>query len=763
MRLQTQEIEIGGKVLRLEHGRFAGQADSSIIARYGDTMVLVTVVSSPLKQDLDYFPLSVEYVQRLYAGGRIKGSRWIKREGKPSEEDILSARLIDRSIRPLFPKDFKRDVQVVATVLSVDPENDPAILSAVAASAALHTSSIPWNGPVGILRVGLKEDAYFANPTTPELEFSELDLVVTAGREAVFMIEAGAREVPEEKILKALSFGQKEAAKIIAGIEELAKKAGVEKQTVEKVDDQKIINTVIKKYSKELDSYIKENATKEEAGNSEFKKAIIEEFAEEKASVVSAAFDGAIRKRIREIILSGKRIDGRKHNWIRPISCEVGILPRTHGSAVFTRGQTQVLTVTTLGAPSLGQLIESALGEEEKRYIHHYSMPPYSTGETGKIGSPSRREIGHGALAERALLPVIPPEDKFPYAIRVVSEVLSSNGSTSMASVCGSTMSLMDAGVPILAPVSGIAMGLVVEEGKVVILSDIMGIEDGAGDMDFKVAGTKAGVTAIQLDVKTPFLTLDILERALGQAREGRLFILEKMLEAIAEPRAKLSEYAPKITVVRVPIEKIGEIIGPGGKVIRKIMADTSTSIDVEDDGSVTISGVNQEAVDSARSWVEGLVKEAQAGEIYDGEVKRIQPFGAFVQILPGKDGLVHVSDMAPEFVKDPNDIVKVGDKVKVKVKEIDDLGRINLTMRLTDDLSARPAKRTERPSGLRVGGFRGRREGRGVGGRRGRGRPMEGSPRSRFGEAGSPRFGEAGRGGPHFPASRFIPSKKRF
>ncbi len=777
MKSTVQKIEIGGKTLELQHGRFAGQANSSIIARYGDTMVLVTAVSAPLKQELDYFPLSVEYIQRLYAGGRIKGSRWVKREGRPSDEDILSARLIDRSIRPLFPKEFKKDVQVIATVLSVDLENDPAILSAVAASAALATSSIPWNGPVATLRVGLKDSECFANPTTAELEFSELDLVMTSSKESVFMIEAGGRQVPEEKVLGALEFGQKESQKIIDGIEKLAEKVGVKKQPFEKTQDKEIITQIGKKFVQELDKYIKENATKEGNGqDSEIKKAILEAFPEEKPALVSAAFDKAVRERVRETILSGKRLDGRKHDEIREVSGEVGVLPRTHGSAVFTRGQTQALTVTTLGSPRLGQLIESGDGEEEKRYIHHYSMPPYSIGETGRVGSPSRREIGHGALAERALLAVIPPKDKFPYTVQVVSEVLSSNGSTSMASTCGSTMSLMDAGVPILAPVSGIAMGLVIEGKDIAILSDIMGIEDGSGDMDFKVAGTKEGVTAIQLDVKTPFLTLEVLGKALKQAREGRLFILGKMLEVISETRAKISAYAPKIAVTHVPVEKIGEIIGPGGKMIKKIMADTGTTIDVEDDGSVAISGINQEAVDSARAWVEGLVKEAQPGEIYDGEVKRIQPFGAFVEILPGKDGLVHVSDMAEEFVKDPQDIVRVGDKVKVKVKEIDDLGRINLTMRLNDDISSRPAKRTERVGGARDG-FRERRGGRDRGERRGReggshrfgkaGSPRSrfgeaGSPRSRFGEAGSPR-GEAGRGGPHFPASRFIPSKKRF
>lgn len=744
MKVVTQEIEIGGKTLTLEHGRFAGQANSAITARYGDTMVLVTAVSSPLAQDIGYFPLFVEYVERLYAGGKIKGSRWVKREGRPSDDDILSARLIDRSIRPLFPKDYKKEVQVIATVLSVDGENDPAILSVIGASAALATSNIPWQGPVGSLRVGMKDGTFFANPVDSELEYSDLDLVLTVQDESIIMIEAAALEVPEEKILAALEFGQKEAQKITRGVEELAKKVGVSKQKVQKIDDAEIISLINKKFGKQIDELAQSNATKEGGIDpEEIEKAIVEEVGEEKAALVKGAFEKVLRQRIRERILSGKRLDGRRHEEIREISGAVGVLPRTHGSAVFQRGQTQVLTATTLGSPSLEQLIESAEGEETKGYIHHYSMPPYSVGETGRVGFPSRREIGHGALAERALLPVIPPEEKFPYTIRVVSEVMSSNGSTSMASTCGSTMSLMDAGVPISAPVSGIAMGLVIEGDKAAILSDILGIEDGSGDMDFKVAGTKEGVTAIQLDVKTPKLTLEILKKALEQAREGRLYILERMLEVISGPRQKISEYAPKIAVVKIPVEKIGEVIGPGGRVIRKVMAETGTTVDVEDDGSVTISGVDEESVERAKQTVEGLVKEVQPGEIYEGEVKRIQPFGAFVEVLPGKEGLVHVSDMAEEFVKDPNDIVKIGDKIKVRVKEIDDLGRINLSMLLDGD----------KPRGTK--GERGRDEHRG----------RRGEYRDRRGKASGPEGRPARRGkGPHFPASRYLgPSKRKF
>lgn len=765
-RMIVQEIEIGGKTLTLEYGRFAEQADSAILARFGDTMVLVTAVSAPLKADLDYFPLTVDYLERLYAGGKIKGSRWVKREGRPSDDEILSARLIDRSIRPLFPKGYKRDVQVVATVLSVDSENDPAILSVVAASAALATSRIPWNGPVGALKVGTKNGDYFANPTDSELDFSDLDLILSCGRENILMLEAGARQIPEERLLGAIAYGQEEARKIIDGIEKLAKAVGKEKEKVVDRTDKELISLIDKKFGKEIENFAVANASKEgSSGNDDLKQAIIEEVGKEKAHLVGGTIDAVLKKKVRAMIVGGKRLDGRSPDAIREISSDVGILPRTHGSAVFQRGQTQVLTATTLGSPTLEQLIESAEGEETKRYIHHYSMPPYSTGETGRVGSPSRREIGHGALAERALVPVIPSQDVFPYTIRVVSEVMSSNGSTSMASTCGSTLSLMDAGVPIVAPVSGIAMGLVVEPSagsgqgeKVVILSDIMGIEDGCGDMDFKVAGTTSGVTAIQLDVKTQSLTLEILKQALAQAREGRLSILEKMLGTLSESRPKISQYAPKITVVHVPTDKIGEIIGPGGRNIKKIMLETGAGVDIEDDGSVTVSGVSEESVEKAKNWIEGMVKEVEPGEIYEGVVRRIQSFGAFVEILPGKDGLVHVSDLSDEYVSDPSDVVSIGQTVKVRVKEIDDLGRINLTMRESDERKAMPegmAPRERRDfssTGRPASGWGGR-GGRGMGGRdRDRGRGRSGGDRRGPSRA------------PHFPASRYLAEKdKRF
>lgn len=743
-----KSIDLGGRKLTLQTGVLAEQASGAVLARYGDTVVLATVVASPMKQDLGYFPLTVEYQERLYAGGRIKGSRWVKREGRPSDAEILTARLIDRSIRPLFPKEYDdKDVQIMVTVLSVDVENDPTILGAIATSAALSISEIPWKGPVAALRVGKKDGTYFVNPLDSEMAYSDLDLVVSATEKAVVMVEAGAKEVTEKEILGGIEFAQKESVKVIGLINDLVKEAGKEKEPVVKKEAKPDLEKKVRAVAKEkVSDLIKKTASHTE-GLSEFddlKRTVVANFPGEDPAYINHILDDMFKNEVRSQILSGKRLDGRKYDEIRPLSMEVGVLPRTHGSAIFQRGQTQVLTVTTLGAPSMEQLIESAEGEESKRYIHHYSMPPYATGETGKVGSPNRREIGHGALAERALEPVIPAPEKFPYTIRVVSEVTSSNGSTSQASVCGSTLSLMDAGVPITSPVSGIAMGLIIDDKKTIILSDIAGMEDFNGDMDFKVAGTEKGVTALQLDVKTLNLTSEILGKALEQAKEGRAFILKAMIEALPEPRKAVSTYAPKIQVVKVPVEKIGEVIGPGGKMIKKIIAESGAEVEVEDDGSVNISATSDEALAKAVSMVEALTKEVVAGEIYDGEVKRIQPFGAFVEILPGKDGLVHVSDMSEGFVEDPNTIVKIGDKVKVRVREIDSMGRINLSMNM-DPSKDKP--REERPRGS----F-GPRRGFAPRGRGGYGR----GPRRDFG----PREGS---GGPHFPTSRFLGDKKDF
>ncbi len=755
----SKSIELGGRTLTLSTGKLAQQANAAVMARYGDTVVFATVVSSAPKEDLGYFPLTVDYQERLYAGGRIKGSRWVKREGRPTDEEILAARLIDRSIRPLFPATYKNEVQVIVMVLSVDIENDPAILGAVATSAALAISSIPWSGPVAPVKVGLKDGTAFINPVESELKYSDLDLVVTSTSDSVVMIEAGAKEATEEEVAKAIEFAKSEGNKVIGLINDFVKEAGKEKQMLPKEKkDVELVKRVKKLVGTKLESMVSDMALHEggDAGMDEFQRAIVADMNKDEAGQALSILEELIHEKTREIILAGGRPDGRKHDKIRDLSAEVGILPRTHGSAIFKRGQTQALTVTTLGALSLGQLIESAEGEETKRYIHHYSMPPYATGETGRFGNPSRREIGHGALAERALLPVIPSEDKFPYAIRVVSEVMSSNGSTSMASTCGSTLSLMDAGVPLTSPVAGIAMGVVIEnDKKYAILTDIVGFEDHMGDMDFKVAGTEKGITALQLDVKTLKLTPKILSEALAQAKEARLEILEVIKGAISAPRAQVSQYAPKVAMVKVPVELIGEVIGSGGKTIKKIIADTGAQVEMQDDGTVNISGISQESIDKAVEIVKNLTKKVQAGEIYEGTVARIQPFGAFVEILPGKDGMVHVSDMGQEgqYVNTPEDVVKIGEKVKVRVKEVDAMGRINLSMRMDPSTDK---KIERRPSGDRGGrgGFGGDRRGGFGGDRRG------GDRRGGFGDrrGGFSRGGDRGRSsGPHFPTSRFV------
>jgi len=740
MKVVEKTIDFGGKSLTLTSGKVAGQADGAILAKYGETVVLATAMSAPLKQDLGYFPLSVEYQEKLYAGGRIKGSRWVKRDGRPSDAEVLTARLIDRSIRPLFPKEYMREVQIIVTVLSVDLENSPDIVGAVAVSAALASSSIPWKGPVITSRVGLKEDKYVLNPTSAEMKASDLDLVVSSTKDAVVMIEAGANEVSDEKVLGGINFAQDESKKLLKLIEEFAKAAGKEKQPVVAKEKSLEVEKKVKELvGKKFPDMVLQMATKEGPGGEfdELKSAIVGSFEDAAGkSEAAEAFEYLFKKTVREMILSGKRPDGRKHDEIRSLSAEVGFLPRTHGSGLFQRGQTQVLTITTLGTASLGQLLETAEGEEEKRYIHHYSMPPFTTGETGRVGGVNRREIGHGALAERALLPVIPSRDKFPYTIQVVSEVMSSNGSTSMGSTCGSTLSLMDAGVPISAPVAGIAMGLIIEsEKEYAVLTDIIGLEDFNGDMDFKIAGTEKGITALQLDVKTLNLTPKILEAAVEQSKKARKEVMKVLVAAIDKPRETVSTYAPKIKMVKIPVEKIGEVVGSGGKTIKKIIAETGAQVEVEDDGSVNISAVSAESMQKAVEWVEAIIKEVAPGEIYEGTVKRLQPFGAFIEILPGKEGMVHVSDMGKEeFVKDPADILNIGDKVQVRVKEVDDMHRINLSMNMD------PSK--DKPKERREGGFGGPSRG-GFGG----------PPRS--GGFGGPRRFSGDRGGSSYAGGR--------
>jgi polyribonucleotide nucleotidyltransferase len=715
-KIVKKSVEMSGRTLSLEVGRFAEQANAAVIAQYGDTMVLATVVASEKETTLDYFPLSVEYVERLYAGGRIKGSRWVKREGRPSDDAVLAGRVIDRSIRPLFPKKYKHDVQVIITVLSVDGVNDPDVLGLVATSAALSLSSIPWNGPVSGVRMGLvrsddKEGVFVVNPSITEQASSEFDFVVSSTSDKVLMLEGGFCESSEDVTYDAILKAKEANGKIIKLINELTEEAGKKKEPVpEGGIAEELKEKIAKDYKKEMEEAFAKKAEKEFGGSeiANLAKIIVEAYESAyTAKAVEEALDTLFKKKVREDILTkSKRFDGRKIDEVRPLDASVGILPRTHGSAMFKRGQTQVLTVATLGTPSLEQLIESPAGEESKRYIHHYSMPPYSVGETGRVGTPSRREIGHGALAERALLAVVPSEDDFPYTIRLVSEIMSSNGSTSMASTCGSTLALMDAGVPIKEPVAGISIGLMTGKGKYVLLTDILGIEDFSGDMDFKVAGTKNGITAIQLDVKIDGLTDEIIKETLVKAKTARMKILEKILSVLAGPRKSLSLYAPKISVVKIPTEKIGEVIGPGGKVIRMIMAATETTVDVDDDGSVVISGTTEDAVNKAVEWVKGLTREVTVNEEFEGEVKRILPFGAFVEILPGKEGMVHVSQMSTGYVNSPDDIVKLGEKVKVRVMEIDDQHRINLSMLFGEDAKKVPSR--ERPE--HSGGDRPRR-----------------------------------------------------
>ena len=688
-------LDLDGKKLTLEIGRLAQQATSSVLAQIGDTMVLVTVVQGNIRTDLDYFPLTVEYIERLYAGGRIKGSRWVKREGRPSDDAILTARLIDRSIRPLFPKEYKNEVQIIVTVLSVDGENHPDVLSIIATSAALSISKIPWLGPVGAVRIGYIKEGhgnaeFLINPALAESELSELDLVVSGLKDKTLMIEASGRQVAEQIVLQAVEKANLENAKIIAFIQDFAKKVGEKKTEVAK--DSKLIEVIQKiekSYKDEVIGLIGAHVNKESGGGSDElvnkiyedeKIASSEELPDKK--LIAKAVESVLYKSIRENILNkDKRPDGRNTDEIRTIVSQVSVLPRTHGSAIFQRGDTQALTVVTLGSPRMEQLIESPEGEESKRYIHHYSMPPYSLGETGRIGVPSRREIGHGALAEKAIEAVIPKQEHFPYTIRVVSEILSSNGSTSMASVCGSTLALMDAGVPILKPVAGIAMGMVSSGEKYVLLTDILGLEDFSGDMDFKVAGTDVGITAIQLDVKILGITLAQIKEVFEKAKKARLFVLEKMQNTMSTPRSGVSEYAPKIEQIHIAVEKIGEVIGPGGRVIKNIIVQTGATVDVEDDGSVTVSGTSQDAVNKALEWVKGITREIKVGETFEGEVKRILPFGAFVEFLPGKEGMVHVSQMATKFVRNPSEVVSIGQKVKIRVIEIDEQGRINLSM----------------------------------------------------------------------------------
>jgi len=685
---QSVEMQLGGRKLVLETGRLAKQANGAVFVRYGDTVVLSTVTASSEPKDLDFFPLTVNYEERLYAVGKIPGG-FIKREGRPSEKAILASRLTDRPIRPLFPEGFRNDVQIVNLVMSVDQDCSPEIAAMIGTSAALSISNVPFNGPIGGVIVGRVDGQFVVNPTVAEEQKSDMYVVVAGTRDAIMMVEAEADEVPEQDMLEAIMFGHEEIKKIVDTIDRLVALCGQPKMEVVLHSVDPGVEADVVAYAKDrlVEAVrIEEKHARQEAIDAinaetvEHFTALYAEEPEKLADVKEVLYD-IVKKEVRRLITHDKvRPDGRKVNEIRPISGEVGLLPRTHGSGLFTRGQTQALSICTLGALGDVQILDGIDLEESKRFMHHYNFPPFSVGEARPLRAPGRREIGHGALGERALLKVIPSEEEFPYTIRLVSEVLESNGSTSQASICASTMALMDAGVPIKAPVAGVAMGLIKDGEHFTILTDIQGMEDHLGDMDFKVAGTAKGITAIQMDIKIDGIDRSILDQALDQAKEGRMFILGKMLEVIAEPRKSLSPYAPKIVTMRIHPDKIRDVIGSGGKVINKIIEETGVKIDIEQDGMVYIASADAEANEKARSIIEGIVREVVVGEVYLGTVKRIEKFGAFVEILPGKDGLVHISQLANERVAKVEDVVSIGDKIQVKVTEIDAMGRVNLS-----------------------------------------------------------------------------------
>ena len=700
---KSYEREIGGRPLTIEVGKLAGQANGAATVRYGDTVVLVTAcVSSQLREGVDFLPLTIDYEERLYAAGKIPGG-WFRREGRPSAGAVLADRLTDRPLRPLFPKGFRNDIQIIITVLSADQENDPDILAMIGAATSLCMSDIPFDTPVSSVRVGHVDGQYVANPTFSQLKESLLDLVVASTKDALVMVEGGAREVSEELMMGALTFGHEVNRQIIALEEEVVAAEGKPKAVFVPVEMEAGVREAVDEFIGEQGWEVLARPKDErEPALAERRQELLERLGETyPPEQVLAAFKDALKSQVRKKILQdGIRPDDRPPGEIRHISCEVGLLPRTHGSGLFSRGETQVLTIATLGSKREEQRLDGLDPEESKRFLHHYNFAPFSVGETRRVGIPSRREVGHGLLAERALEPVVPNEEDFPYTIRLVSEVLSSNGSTSMASVCGSSLALMDAGVPIKAPVAGIAMGLVMDEDDgYTILTDIAGLEDALGDMDFKVAGTAEGITALQMDIKVKGITVEILEKALAQAHDARLEILDRMRETIPASRSELSQYAPRMYRIQVPQEKIGQVIGPGGRVIRSIVEETKCSVDVQDDGTVLIGSSREEMAQRAIQIIEGLTKEVTVGEIYTGKVTRLTSFGAFVEILPGKDGLVRLGDLAEYRVARPDDVVKVGDEVMVMVIEVDQMGRINLSRRAVLEGAPEP-----RPAGVQGG-----------------------------------------------------------
>lgn len=679
-------MELAGRPLIVETGKMAKQASGAVLVRYGETVVLVTsTASKEAREGMDFFPLTVDYEEKMYAVGKMPGG-FLRREGRPGNSAILNARLIDRPIRPLFDKRCRNDIHVMATVLSVDYDNAPELCGMLGASASLGISDIPWDGPIAGVRVGRVDGKFVINPTQEQLKVSTLSITVAGSETAILMVEGGAQEAPEEDVLDAIMFGHETIKELVAFQKKIIEEVGKPKRTLIFPEIPEEIKTAIYAYAERplKEAIFNPDKLTREAHMEEVRKEAEAHFKEiypENGSDIAECLNHLTKEIVRHMISVDKiRPDGRALDEIRPISCEVGLLPRVHGSALFTRGQTQALTITTLAPMSETQIIDDLTQEIEKRYIHQYNFPSYSVGETKSSRGPGRREIGHGALAERALIPVIPTVEEFPYAIRVVSEILESNGSSSQASVCGSTMSLMNAGVPIKAPVAGIAMGLVNEGEHFTVLTDIQGMEDALGDMDFKVAGTAKGITAIQMDIKIHGLSREILLAALQQAQKGRMFILGKMAECIDKPAEHLSPYAPKIITLTIPVDRIRDVIGSGGKIINKIISETGVKMDVEEDGHVYIATPDEEAAQRAKKWVEELTHEVQVGETYLGKVTRLMKFGVFVEILPGKEGMVHVSQLATRRVEKPEDVVHEGDEIMVKVTEIDDKGRINLS-----------------------------------------------------------------------------------
>jgi polyribonucleotide nucleotidyltransferase len=704
--IHNVSIPIGSKSLEVEIGKLAKQADGAAVVRFGDTVVLATAVfAKEPKENADFFPLTVDYRENTYAAGRIPGG-WFKREGRPTEKEILTSRLTDRPLRPLFPKGFNHETQIIAFVLSADGQNDPDVLALNAASIALTCSLVPFYSPIGAVRVGSVNGEFVLNPTNAEREKSEIDLVVAGTADAVVMVEAGAREVSEQKMLDAILFGHEAIRRIVAAQKDLQQRAGFQKPAWQapvpyspdvlaevRLQWEAPMRAALTLPNK-IQSYTEIKAVKKAAVS------MVPESDADRRQQTARAADDLVKVLTRETILNGKRLDGRAFDQVRPITCEVGLLPRTHGSALFTRGETQALVTATLGTSDDAQIIEEYEGESEHTFLLHYNFPPFSVGEAKFMRGPSRRDIGHGNLARRALSTVLPSEDSFPYTVRVVSDILESNGSSSMATVCGGTLALMDAGVPIKSPIAGVAMGLVGEGDRFAILTDIAGQEDHYGDMDFKVAGSTEGITALQMDIKIQGLPRAVLEQALEQARKGRLHILEKMAAALERPRPNISPYAPRIFTMQIPRDRIRDVIGSGGKTIRSIIEETGCKIDVEDSGKVSIASSDEAAALRAIQIIEGLTQEPEIGKIYTGKVRRVEPYGAFVEILPGQDGLVHISELAPYRVRQTTDVVKEGDEVTVKIIAVDPMGKIKLSRKQALSKEALEAEMAMAPVG---------------------------------------------------------------